>query len=517
MVGRVLGMGLALACIAITPLHAASLHEEVDRLIVARAGSTPLAGPCDDAAFLRRVYLDFAGRIPRLDECRKFLNDQAPDKRIKLVDELLAGPEYPRRMEELFNVMLMERRGEHPEWLKFLRTSFASNKPWDQLAREILHPVLDDETKRGAAYFLTRRLEKNGQETTDYAGLTRDVGRLFMGVDLQCAQCHDHLFITDYKQVDFQGLYTVFSNTNIKGGDFPAIIEKPATAKLEFASVFEGTKLTTGPRIPFGTEFDLPPATGSALALLAKSLPAPDNRLFVRNAVNRFWFVMMGRGLVHPLDLQHSQNPPSHPELLDLLAREFIDHKFDVKWLLRELALTNTYARSSEIPTGDPPPVELFAVAVERRVSAEQLLRSLLIATADPAETLDETKLMAAYTPLLPKALKAFANPAKEAEDGYNTTVQEALTLLNDSAFLTLFEARPGNLTERLAKLTDDRQLAEVLYLTILTRLPTDDERADVAGLLGRFSKTEPGKGRSDGVRYLTWALVASTEFSINH
>lgn len=518
MSSRVAWVGLAVLWIAAAHAEAGSLHEDVDKLISAKAGSTPLAGPCDDATFLRRAYFDFVGRIPYLDEARKFLDDASPEKRTKLIDDLLAGPEYPRRMEELFHVILMERRGDHPEWSKFLRSSFETNTPWDQFAREIIHPVTGDETKRGAAYFHTRRLEKNGQETTDYPGLTRDVGRLFMGIDLQCAQCHDHLFIDDYKQVDFQGLYTVFLNTSIKGGvQFPAIAEKPAAAKLEFVSVFEGTKKATGPRIPFGAEFDVPPPTGSALALLANSLPAADNRLFVQNAANRFWFVLMGRGLVHPLDLQHAKNPPSHPELLELLAREFAAHKFDVKWLLRELALTQTYARSSEIGSGEPPAPELFAVAVERRLSAEQLLRSVLIATGDPSETRDAAKLSVVFDALRPKALKAFANPPKEPEDNYNMSVQAALTLLNDEAFLKLFESRPGNLTDRLSKVADPNQLAEDLYLTVLVRRPADDERAEVSAYLSRPPNTGSETQRANAVRQLVWALVASTEFSLNH
>lgn len=515
---RVAWLACGVMCLITANLEAAPLPDEIDQLIAAKAGSTPVAGNCDDATFLRRVYFDFAGRIPQLEETRKFLGDAAPDKRTRLIDELLAGPEYPRRMEELFHVMFMERRGEHPEWLKFLRTSFASNKPWDQLAREIIQPAADDEAKRGAAFFQTKRLEKNGQETTDYPGLTRDIGRLLMGVDLQCAQCHDHLFISDYKQVDFQGLYTVFSNTSIKGdAQFPAISEKPPATKLEFISVFDPTKRATGPRIPFGNEFDAPPVTGSALALLATSLPAAENRLFVHNAVNRLWFVMMGRGLVHPLDLQHSQNPPSHPELLDLLAREFVAHKFDIKWLLRELALTRTYARSSEISNGEPPAPELFAVAIERRLSAEELLRSMLIATGVPAETNDPTKLAAAYDALKNKSLKAFANPPKEPEDNYNATVQGALTLLNDEAFQKLFEPRAGNLTDRLAKLSDPNQLAEELYLSVLIRLPSEEERADVAAFLANQPQAGSEAGRAIAARQLAWALVASTEFSVNH
>jgi hypothetical protein len=515
---RSISFALLVLALGHLPLSGAELHDEIDRLIAAKAGTTVLAAPCDDATFLRRAYFDFAGRIPRLEESRAFLADTSPDKRTRLIDALLASPDYARHMEEAFHVMLMERRGDHAEWSKFLRKSFEANKPWDQLAREIIYPIADDETKRGAAYFHTRRLEKNGQEVTDYPGLTRDVGRLFMGIDLQCAQCHDHLFINDYKQVDFQGLYTVFANTSIKGDvQFPAVAEKPASAKLEFVSVFDTTRQATGPRIPFGTEFPLPATSGSALKLLADSLPVAENRLFVQNAANRLWFLMLGRGLVHPLDLQHEKNPPSHPELLQLLGQEFAAHKFDVKWFLRELALSQTYARSSELSAAEPPLPELFAVGLERRLSAEQLVRSMLIATGDPTETHDADKLSKSFDALRPKALKAFANPAKEAEDTYNATVQGALTLLNDEAFLKLFEAKPGNLTERLAKQTDAAQLADELYLAILVRPPSEDEKAEIAAILSKPATMGSEAQRTNAVKQLVWALVASTEFSLNH
>ena len=167
----------------------------------------------------------------------------------KLVTTLLASPDYVRRMRDLFDAMLLERRGENPEWSKFLEKSFEANKPWDQLVREIIDPESEDETRRGAAFFYTKRLEKIGQQDTDFPGVTRDVGRLFLGMDLQCAQCHNHLFIDSYKQQDFQGLFTVYQNTFIRSDvKFPAIGEKVMTAKKEYMSVFDKVPLAVGPR-----------------------------------------------------------------------------------------------------------------------------------------------------------------------------------------------------------------------------------------------------------------------------
>src|SRR5688572_9219210 len=156
--------------------------QQIDRLILAKAeGRTP-AAVVDDAGFLRRVYLDLAGRIPTAAETRAFLGDAAPDKRAKLVDHLLAGSDYPRRMQQAWHVMLMERRADDPQWAKYLQESFAANKPWDVLCREILYPDPADEAALGASFFYTKRLENYGQNPVDYPGLTRDVGRLFLGM-----------------------------------------------------------------------------------------------------------------------------------------------------------------------------------------------------------------------------------------------------------------------------------------------------------------------------------------------
>lgn len=516
-----LAMGLAGNLSAAEPLH-----DRIDRLIEARVEARLLAAPADDATFARRVYLDFTGQIPAAAQLRAFLADTAADKRTRLIDELLATPEYPRRMAEAFNVLLMERRGGNAEWEQYLHDSFAANKPWDQLVREMLDPGSQPEAARPAIYFYQKRLEKYGQNPTDFPGLTRDVARLFLGEDLQCAQCHNHLFIDDYKQVDFQGLYTVFLNVSIKKGKdkFPDIVEKPMTARLQFTSVFDPTQKATGPRLPGGKEFDIPEKVSkespfSPLSLIARELPRADNPQFTRNIANRLWQMMLGRGLVHPVDLFHSENPPSHPELLDLLAREFAEHQFDIRWMLRELALSRVYGRSGLVPAGaDAAPLESFAVSIERRLSPEQLLWSTLLATGerDRVQQIGETAAKHPSGPTfqeLQKAfLKTFANEPRDPEDDYRATVAGALFLLNDDRLLQLLQPRPDNLIDRLSKLTDSSEIADELFVCILSRLPTSEERAQVAEYLAAHADQ-----RTTALGQLAWALLASMEFSVNH
>lgn len=529
---RGMGVGWLVLCLLTTAAAEEPLHVRIDRLIDAGA-AVPAAARTTEAEFLRRAWLDFAGRIPSADDARAFLADTAADKREKLIDRLLAGPDYPQRMTEAFTVLLMERRGTHPDWEKFLRLSFERNKPWDQMVREILCPDPDDEATRGAAYFITQRLYKVGENPTDYPGLTRDVGRLFLGRDLQCAQCHDHLFVDDYKQAQFQGLYAFFLPTFIRTDvKFPAVGEKPVTEKLTFASVFVQQEMKTGPRLPGGMEIEIPhfekgdefavppdkktrhPGVPKfrPLAALARQLPRADNEQFTRNAANRLWFLLMGRGLVHPLDLHHAGNPPSHPELLDLLSKEFAAHGFDIKWLLRELALTETYQRSSLLPDGTEPqsvPPQSFRVALERPLSAEQLLHSTRQATGESSHPADAKQLDALQT----RFVKAFGNPPQEPEESFAPSLKAALFVLNDTTILGWLEPRDGNLIDRLAKLDTPEAIAGELYLSTLTRLPTDEERAEVAAYLD--GKT--GAARTKALGHLAWALLASTEFCLNH
>ena len=521
------------------------LHVRIDRMIEAQADGS-LSPLSDDGEFLRRVYLDLAGRIPSSVEAREFFADADEEKRPKVIDRLLASEEYPRRMAQMFDVMLMERRGGHEEWKKFLENSFTANKPWDQIVREILTPDAEDEDTRGAALFYTKRLERYGQQASDMPGLIRDIGRLFLGVDVQCAQCHDHLFIDDYKQVDYQGLFAFVGQTFIRRDkQFPAVGENPLNKEIEFASVFEMVPTTTGPRLPFGEsvavptftrgeEYEVPPDEQkktpgvlkfSPLRILGEQLPRADNRAFTHNIANRLWWVMMGRGIVHPLDLNHSSNPPTHPELLDMMADELAAHALDMKWFLRELALSEVYQRSSLLPDDAKGPEEIspdgYRVALERPLSAEQLLHSTLWAsgewervtsTQETTENTDDESTEPTFDELTERFRGALANPPKEPEIEISPTIKAALFMSNDEVVLSWLTPRDRNLIDRLAKIEDAGVVAEELYLSVLSRLPSEVERVEVGEHLAKT-----GDRRADALGHLAWALLTSTEFCVNH
>ena len=470
----------ALAAAPHTSRAAEPLHVHIDQLVEAGQVS-PLAAVTTDTDFLRRIYLDLTGTIPSTQEVRAFLADPSPEKRVAAIDRLLASPAYVRHMMHSLDVMLMERRTDKhvpgPEWQKFLYDSVASNKPWDQLVREILSADGTDAATRPAAkFYLDRDVEPNL--------LTRDIGRIFFGRDLQCAQCHHHPLIDDYLQDEYHGLLAFISRSSLftPKDQKPCVADK-AEGDVAFESVFTGRKAHTKPRLPGaleiaepattpGDEYTVKPADGvrpvpkySRRLQLAKEATAGTNQAFSRNIANRLWAHMMGRGLVHPVDLHHSDNPASHPAVLELLAGEFVAMKFDMRAMLRELALTRTYQRSIDLPAqpGDIAAIDarLASIEAERKqatdgVSAAAANIAKINEQLEPAEKSllplydERAKAIAAAAPARTAALVAAQTLATSQVQ--LAAKQEASTLVTDA--LTKIQAA-------LAKLPGDANLTQ--------------------------------------------------------
>jgi hypothetical protein len=546
------------------------LHRKVDRAVEAKIQGEPTA-PATDAEFLHRVCLDLTGMIPTSGDARAFLDDPSPYKRAGLIERLLASPQYARRMQDVFDVMLMERRADTHvrarEWRAFLRQSFAANIPYDRLVGEILAADGSNPETRGAAKFYLDRL-------ADPNLLTRDISRMFLGRDIQCAQCHDHPLIDDYKQAHYYGLFAFLNRTTLFEGakDGSALAEK-ADGDVTFASVFK-KKVThrTGPRVLDGPEIAEPkPSSGSEYVVFpekdqkTRSIPRHSRRAmlparltsgavteFSRNIVNRLWAMLLGRGLVHPVDLHHSENPPADAELLDLLAREFVAMGYDVKTFLRELALTRVYQQSSEPPPGagagaeagaDKAPTSCLAVAPLKPLTPEQLAWTMMqglgvVASArqQAEQNLDghdsklrdifraDAKRRALRASLIEEAVHdqlepavapfvhQFAAVAGQSQDPTEPSVHQALFLSNGGLIESWLAPTAGNLVGRLAKLGDTPAISEELYLSLFSRRPTDEERAETARYLD-----QRGKDRVPALRELAWALLESTEFRFNH
>jgi Protein of unknown function (DUF1549)/Protein of unknown function (DUF1553) len=372
------------------------LHETIDRLVEA-ALIVPPAPVTGDAEFLRRVSLDLTNRIASTDDARAFLKNASPTKRQELIEALLASPQHARRLANFLDVTLMERRRDkyvsRPDWENWLYQACLDNRPWDQLVREVLAADGADPAHRAPAKFCLER-------EADTNLLTRDVGRVFFGRDIQCAQCHNHPNVNDYEQREYYGLFSFFQRTElVKQASGVYVLGEKVEGDAAFESVFaKGQTHAARPALPGGAaeavslsnageEYVARPADkggpipkNSRRELLARAATAGDNRAFNRNIVNRLWAMMMGRGLVHPVDFDHSDNPPTHPELLDRLADEFAATKYDIRGFLKELALSKTYQRSFDLPAafdgdaagsvGQAPAMEAAAAAAKKAVDA---------------------------------------------------------------------------------------------------------------------------------------------------
>jgi hypothetical protein len=543
MVPRSILPGFAAALLlSAAPLPAqVPLHERIDQLITrGKADFDAQAAPlASDAEFLRRIYLDLTGTVPSTTEARAFLADANANKRAVLIDRLLASPEYARHMQDVFDVMLMERRGDRnvPKavWQEYLRTSFAENKPWDHLVREILAADGADPKMRAPAKFY---LDRNGEPHL----LTRDISRLFLGTNLQCAQCHDHPRVKHYHQEHYYGIYAFLNRSYLytdKASKLTVFAEK-AEGDVTFVSVFDPAKVTkaTGPRMPArpaiaepalekGKEYTVAPAKDvrpvpafSRRAQLAAEMTSPENVQFRRNIANRLWALMMGRGLVHPIDFHHPDNPPSHPELLTLLADDLMARKYDIRGFLRELALSKTYQRSSEIPDGKEYAEDSFAYAHLKPLAPESFGAALLQGTGLTdanrlalGKGLNEAALHARLAPHASQVVLMFMGPEGQAEgQAFNATMNQALFISNAALVRSWLVPQAGNLLDRLGKLKEADEVADELYLSVLTRQPTADEKREIADYL-----IKKPNDRTGALKDLAWALLASAEFRFNH
>jgi len=424
------------------------LHAVIDRHLAPISGIQPERS--SDAEFLRRASIDLIGMPPSADEARAFIAEQAPDKRERLLDRLFASPQFARHLATVLDLILMERRPyvnvSAEEWQGWLLKSVKENKPWNVLVREILAADGEDPAQRAPARFaLDRGSEPNL--------MTRDIGRIFFGRDMQCAQCHDHPLVPDYLQSDYHGLLAFVSPSyalvrNL-GGQEKMLQAERAGSDLTFESVFIKTPRRTGARMPDGVVIDEPfflpgdeyqtqPAENvkavpkfSRRARLAELATNGSNQAFNENIVNRLWTHMFGRGLVHPVDMHHPDNPPTHPELLELLGRRFAEMKFDIRAFLRELALTSAYQRSFDLPKG------LIAAAGSAAAEIAELERKRAELTPTAEKTTEEYEAAMTAWQEAESALLPAANELESARKHYLEAKQKV-----DEAIKALIEAR---------------------------------------------------------------------------
>lgn len=467
--------------------------------------------PLPDALWCRRVYLDLAGRIPTPAEVDQFANLPAPSRRDTLVDRLLAGDEYPVHMRELWDVFLMGRpkRDAHEDrrkqngWWSFLENSFRLNRPWNETVHDLLTARPARPEYQGASWFLYER-------RNDFQAIAEAVAPIVYGTKIDCAQCHDHPLVRQIKQAHYWGLVAAFNRgKNVEGGN--AVGESAIGGFINFTNLKKESQpadilLLTGRKVeevrPAAEQKEedrddryVDPTAKVKVPKFSRreafaEAATRDNPLLARAFVNRLWATLIGRGLAHPADEMNARNPPSHPELLDWLAQDFVTHQYDIRRLVRGLVLSRVYGLSAG---GGPP--EAFAGALERPLTAEQLARSWRVAAGLPPE--DDTLRRAAIAAL----------PAVLPKD-YNATFQQAQFLASSPALTEVLKPVPGGTVTRLAALPERAARVTAAFAAVYARSPQADEaKQALAFLEGRPDQPEAA------IRDLLWALMTSAEF----
>jgi hypothetical protein len=496
-----------------------ALSAKIDQLVAERwvkEGVKP-GTPADDAEFLRRVYLDLAGRIPRASEARAFLDDPAPDKRAKLLERLLSGPGYVSHFTNVYRALMLPETNT-PRFFDagfnaWLAKQLRENVTYDQIVRELLTaPVAADprrgfQFQNGPSVFAFYQANENKPEN-----LAASSARIFLGLKLECAQCHDHPF-AKHTRAQFWELAAFFAGLQSQGqnGFFTVTADRPEVHEIKIS----GTDKVVQARFPNGAE-PAWKAGASGRTALAEWMTDASNPYFARATANRAWAHFFGVGLIDPVDEMGEENPASHPELLDALAKELAGHKFDVKFLIRAIVASKTYQTSSVAADAKPEDLRLFRRMSLRTLSPEQLFDSLALATGYREPTNQNNFRFNAQSPRT-DFLQKFAATGKRTEP--QTSILQALTLMNGKFIGDATDGMSLEKTETLAAIVDapffdTAGKIEALYLSTLSRRP----RAEELSRMVRY--VEAGGARKDpraAYSDVFWALLNSTEFCVNH
>ncbi|MDB5387526.1 MAG: hypothetical protein JWM11_3172 [Planctomycetaceae bacterium] len=487
----------------------------------------PPSPVCDDATFLRRVTLDVAGRLPTEEEATAFLASMESDKRDKLIDTLLRSPDYADYFASKWTALLKNRRDDASDVVSnfafhaWVRDSLLANKPYDQFVRELLAATGNVIGNPPVAWY--KRVQEPKQQL-------EDVAQLFLGVRMQCAQCHHHPF-ERWSQDDYYSLQAFFSQVG----------RKPSATRGEDL-IFHKRGIAMATNIKTGAKLK-PAALGDAIPAIAADqdprlrladwMSSKDNPFFAKSLVNRYWKHFFQRGLIEPEDDIRDTNPPTNPELLAALEKHFISSGFDLKELVRLITRSNAYQLSAQPNPYNLPDRQNYSRYYPRRLQAEVLLDSI--------DAVAQTQTDFANLPAGTRAvslpdnsynsssafLRVFGRPEGqsvcECERVQSSSLAQSLHLINASDI----KAKLGSSTGRAERLAKDGKPVESkvreLYLAAFAREPRASELKTALDFLAESRVDAAGKpmdaqkaGR-ENFQDLIWALINTKEFLFNH
>ncbi len=487
----------------------------------------PPSSLADDATFLRRVSVDIAGRLPTAEETGRFLSSKNPDKRAQKIDALLDSPDYSAYFAQKWAGILRNKRTKDTyqrgtyafhEWL---RTSIADNRPYDQLVTEIL--TASGEIGRNPAVGWYRAVKDQKEQM-------QDVAQVFLGIRMQCAQCHHHPY-EKWSQDDYYGFTAFFTAVGRKKGEQPdeeIIFHRRTAASMENPNTKERlnpTPLGEGP-------LDIPAAEDPRNAL-ADWLTSPENPWFAEMLVNRYWKHFFSRGLVEPEDDMRVTNPATHPRLLEALAVDFVDSGFDLKHLIRTICNSRTYQLSAAPNEHNATDTQNFSRYFPKRLQAEVLLDAInLVSDSNDSFQNQPAGVRATFLPddrfnRDSFFLQVFGRPemdsACECERVADANLAQSLHLINSETIQTKLSHDDGR-AAALAAATDrpDNERIAELYRFTMSREPSATELSAARNHLEKKREKAGGDitpeiAEREAFEDILWALVNTKEFLFNH
>jgi Protein of unknown function (DUF1553)/Protein of unknown function (DUF1549)/Bacterial Ig-like domain (group 2) len=491
----------------------------IDDLVLAKLRDLHLAPSklADDATFLRRAALDATGVLPTSEEVETFLADPAPDKRTKLIDRLLAKDEFvdywSYKWSDLFLVS-SRRLNSIAMWAFYdwIRESVKQNKPWNQFAADIF--LSSGSTRQNGAlnYFV---LHKDPIEVSENAT------QAFLGQRITCARCHNHP-LEKWTQTQYYQMANLFARIGVKNGAAPG--ENIVYAKLSgdvlhprLARALPPAPLDAAP-IPIDSPQD-------RRAVFARWLTSPENAMFARTVVNRVWANFMGRGIVDPVDDLRATNPASNEELLSALSKDFTDHGYDVRRLIRTIMDSAVYQLSSEANSTNQSDNIYYSKHIVRRLNAEVILDAMSQVTGAPTAfsgyPAGTRALQLPDTQIKSEFLTSFGRPARNicdaAERSADPTVAQALHVINGDTLNKKLSTPDGTIALFLKLGFSDRRIVEYIYLSAFSRYPTDPEKQSLLTALDQAKLTKTPDAHKQALEDMVWAMLTSKEFLFNH
>ncbi len=469
---------------------------------------------CDDPTFIRRVSIDVAGRLPTVSEVEQFIADPDPAKRDRLVDRLVDSPGYADYFSNKWATVLRNKRRnatDVPYTYKFhgwIRRALRENMPYDQLVRGVLTATGDPETHPPVAWY--REVSTSTQQM-------EDVAQLFLGMRMACAKCHHHPF-ERWSQQDYYGFEAFFSQVGLKNSKFNPNLNQPDMVYLKTnapVSKNPRSQLDVKPMGLGGPALDISPYE-DARQYLVDWMAAPENPFFAKALVNRYWKHFFGRGIVDPEDDLRVTNPPSNPELLNALAKHFLDHRFDLKNLVRTICKSSVYQLSSEPTEFNRNDQQNFSSFYPRRLTAEVLYDAVNSVAETPSNfgTIPQgtTAVQLPDNGFNNYFLEVFGKPeaesACECERSAEANLSQSLHLLNSGDV----QGRLQNGQGRAAKFTREMERSDAakvreLYLAAFAREPRPEESDFI------LSRVADYQNKQQAWEDVIWAILNAREF----